>query len=89
MLDVSDKKEAEERLRASEERFRQFAENSADVFWILDAKTQQLEYVNPIYEKMFGQPRELVMRDRKRATRFGRARGSRRSRNWTAAGTCW
>ena len=66
VLDVSDKKEAEERLRASEERFRQFAENSADVFWILDAKTQQLEYINPIYEKMFGQPRELVMRDRKR-----------------------
>ena len=50
----------------SEERFRQFAENSADVFWILDAKTQQLEYINPIYEKLFGQPRELVMRDRKR-----------------------
>ena len=50
----------------SEERFRQFAENSADIFWILNAKTQQLEYINQIYEKMFGQPRELVMHDRKR-----------------------
>ena len=66
VLDVSDTKEAAERLRQSEERFRQFAENSADVFWILNAKTQQLEYINPIYEKMFGQPRELVMHDRKR-----------------------
>ena len=66
VLDVSDTKEAEERLRASEERFRQFAENSADVFWILDAETQQLEYINPVYEKMFGQPREQVMRDRTR-----------------------
>ena len=64
MLDVSDTKEAEERLRASEERFRQFAENSSDVFWILDAKTQQVEYVNPVYEKMFGQSRAEVMRDR-------------------------
>jgi PAS domain S-box-containing protein len=66
VLDVSDTKEAEALLRESEERFRQFAENSADVFWILNAKTQQLEYINPIYEKMFGRPRELVMRDRKR-----------------------
>ncbi len=66
VFDVSDRKEAEERLRASEERFRQFAENSADVFWILNAKTQQLEYINPIYEKMFGQSRELALRDRKR-----------------------
>ena len=63
VLDVSDTKAAEERLRASEERFRQFAENSADVFWILDAKTQRVEYVNPVYEKMFGQSRAEVMRD--------------------------
>jgi PAS domain S-box-containing protein len=56
VLDVSDTKEAEALLRESEERFRQFAENSADVFWILNAKTQQLEYINPIYEKMFGRP---------------------------------
>jgi two-component system CheB/CheR fusion protein len=64
VLDVSDKKEAEEALRLSEERFRQFAENSADVFWILNAKTQQLEYINPIYEKMFGQSREKIMLNR-------------------------
>ena len=64
VLDVSDTKEAEERLRASEERFRQFAENSSDVFWILDAKTQRVEYVNPVYEKIFGQSRAEVLRDR-------------------------
>jgi PAS domain S-box-containing protein len=55
-------------LRESEERFRQFAENSSDVFWILNAHTRQLEYLNPVYEKMFGESREPIMRDIERWT---------------------
>jgi PAS domain S-box-containing protein len=50
------------------ERFRQFAENSSDVFWILNAHTQRLEYLNPIYEKMFGETREPIMRNVERWT---------------------
>lgn len=60
---IEERKQAEEQLRGSEERFRQFAEHSADVFWIVDARTRQLEYVNPVYEKMWGEPREMLMRD--------------------------
>lgn len=63
---IGERKSAEEQLRGSEERFRQFAENSADVFWIVDARTQRTEYVNPVYEKIWGESREALLRDTER-----------------------
>jgi PAS domain S-box-containing protein len=57
-----------DKLRESEERFRQFAENSADVFWIVDARRRKLEYLSPVFEQMFGDPRERIMRDINRWT---------------------
>jgi PAS domain S-box-containing protein len=54
---------AASRLRESEERFRQFAESSADVLWIVDADTRQLEYLSPAYERVWGEPRDAVMAD--------------------------
>jgi PAS domain S-box-containing protein len=55
---VDREKRAEQAIRESEERFRHFAEYSANVLWILNAVTQQLDYLSPAYEVVWGQPRE-------------------------------
>ena len=47
----------------SEERFRSFAENSADVLWIADLDGGRLEYLSPAYERVWGDRRDLVMGD--------------------------
>jgi PAS domain S-box-containing protein len=54
---------AEAALRDSEERFRQFAEASTDVIWILNAQSQQLEYRNPIFEGVIGETRDNARGD--------------------------
>ena len=54
---------AETALRESEARFRQFAEHSADVLWILNADTMQMEYVSPAYERVWGRS-PSALRDR-------------------------
>ncbi|CAO4144658.1 PAS domain S-box protein [Methylorubrum aminovorans] len=50
-------------LVESEERFRSFAENSADVLWIADPDGGRLEYLSPAYERVWGDRRDLVMGD--------------------------
>ena len=47
----------------SEMRFREFAENSADVFWIIGAANEKLEYLNRAYEHIWGEARGAVMHD--------------------------
>ena len=54
-------KQAADALRASEERFRGFAENSADVLWIADGRRRRLEYLSPAFERVFGSPRAPIL----------------------------
>jgi PAS domain S-box-containing protein len=61
--DMTPRRAAQERLRESEERFRSFAEASADVLWIMDAASSQLEYLSPAFEAMWGEPRDAVLAD--------------------------
>ena len=65
-IEITEARQADQALRASEERFRQFAENSADVLWIADATGGRLEYVSPAFERIWGESREAVLSDRGR-----------------------
>ena len=51
-----DEKRAGKKLRESEERFRQLAENINEVFWLTSPNMQELLYVSPAYEKIWGWP---------------------------------
>ncbi len=54
MSDITGLKATEAALVSSEARFRELAENIDDVFYSIDARTQQLLYVSPAYQKIWG-----------------------------------
>ncbi|HEY8579809.1 MAG TPA: PAS domain S-box protein [Beijerinckiaceae bacterium] len=62
-LDITIRKRADTALRESEERFRQFAENSSNTLWIVNLGTMRFEYLNPAYESTWGEPRRQVLDD--------------------------
>ena len=49
-------------LKASEERFRQFAENSRDLLWIWDRSTARMEYLSPAFRDIWGRDPEPILR---------------------------
>jgi PAS domain S-box-containing protein len=52
------------RLRSSEERFRQLAENINEVFWLSDVATGGLVYISPAYERIWGRRCESLYENR-------------------------
>ena len=52
--DITKRKQAEQILRDSEERFRQLADNIREVFWMTDVAKNQMIYVSPAYEEIWG-----------------------------------
>ena len=47
-------------LTESEERFRQIAENIGEVFWMASPDMQQVLYVSPSYEQIWGRPSQIL-----------------------------
>jgi PAS domain S-box-containing protein len=67
LRDITERREAEEALRESEERFRQMADNIQDLFWLAAPETEEepvkILYVSPAYETIWGRCRESVYAD--------------------------
>jgi PAS domain S-box-containing protein len=62
VIDVTERVRAEEKLRRSEERFRQLAENIRGVFWMTDPEMKELFYVNSAYEEIWGRTRDSLFK---------------------------
>jgi PAS domain S-box-containing protein len=54
LCDVTERTHAEFSLRKSEERFQQMASNIQEIFWMMDANTQEITYVNEAYATLTG-----------------------------------
>jgi len=61
LVEMDERERAVAGLRASEELFRQLAENIQDVMFIASKELQELFYVSPAFETIWGQPRPKLI----------------------------
>ena len=60
ICDVTERTHAESSLRDSEMRFQEMADNIAEIFWRMDARTQEIAYINRAYTTITGQDTETL-----------------------------
>ncbi len=58
--EIVERQQALVALQESEERFRQITNNIREVFWMSDPDKNQIIYINPAYEEVWGRTRESL-----------------------------
>jgi len=61
--DISARKQADRRMRESEEKFRLLTDNIREVFWIMNGECTRMLYLSPAFEMVWGISAESVYRD--------------------------
>jgi PAS domain S-box-containing protein len=61
--EIVQRRQVEQELRVSEERFREIAENIREVFWATDLGKREMVYVSPAYETIWGRSCASLYRD--------------------------
>ncbi len=54
LVDVTERRELESRLREANERFGQIADNVPEVFWMFDVESGKPAYISPAFERIWG-----------------------------------
>ncbi len=62
-VDITERRKAETTLIESEERFRQIAETIREIFWMFDVSEQNMIYISPAFETIWGIRREEMYKD--------------------------
>lgn len=62
-IDITPRKEHEEMVRESAERFRQMTDAMREVFWLVDVSTNKIDYISPAYEIVTGRTCESLYAD--------------------------
>lgn len=62
-VDINARKRVEERLQESEARFRKLVENIKELFWIREGASERITYLSPMFEPLFGIPKERMYSD--------------------------
>lgn len=60
IVEITERKRAEDALRESELRFRRFAETIGDIFWMSDPGKGKLLYISPAYEQISGRSSQAL-----------------------------
>jgi len=53
---ITERKQAEHAVRASDEKFRQLADHITDAFWIRSPDLREVHYISPAFEQIWGRP---------------------------------